>query len=233
MPTLTTLISSIEDILQDGAYTQERLTDRINLALQHIAGGIRMPNQISPPLPDLYTYGTVNTSTSLPYVSLPSDYQRNVSLVYLEGNYKINPPRGGDYYAFRLFANQTHDKGFAETGTIYRVAVKGSNIYYQGIPTATTTIGVHYYKKPDTMALEGDSPEGLPEHLAELLIKHYVLMNIFGEAIEDGQDNTGIGSKYHAGKFYTYMTDLCDYVGIDAEPEYYGAGGFVDAGRCD
>jgi hypothetical protein len=234
MPTLSTLVSSIEDILQDPAYPPERLIDRINDALQHIAGGIRMPDgQTSPPLPDLYSYGVVNTSTTLPYVSLPADYQRKVSLVYLDGKYRINPPRGGDYYAFKLFTNQISNKGFAETGTIYRVAIKGKNIYYQGIPAVSTTIGVHYYKKPDILALDGDEPEGIPEHLAGGLIKHYVIMNIFGEAVEDGQDNTGIGNKYHAGKFYAYMTDLLDYIGIDGEPEYYGSGGFEDRGVCD
>lgn len=234
MPTLSTLISSIDDILQDPAYTSEILTDKINDALQHIAGGIRMPDgQVSPPLPDLYAYGTVDTSITLPYVSLPSDYQRKVTLVYDSDNNKINPPTGGDYYAFKLFLNQIHDKGLEETGSIYRVAVKGTRIYYQGIPTAITTLGIHYYKKPDTLSLDADEPDGLPAHLAGFLIKHYVLMNIFGEAIEDGQDDKGIGTKYHSDKFFTYMWDLLDYIGIDAEPEYYGSGGFEDRGICD
>jgi hypothetical protein len=34
-------------------------------------------------------------------------------------------------------------------------------------------------------------------------------------------------------KFIEAMTDLCDFVGIDAEPQYYGEGGSEDRGVCD
>ncbi len=113
------------------------------------------------------------------------------------------------------------------------VCVKGSKLYYQGIPTAATTLGLHYYKKPTTMVTATDEPDGIPEHLQLRLIKHYVCKEIMGEAIEDGQDNHGIGVKYHTGKFYEAMTELCDYIGIDAKPHFYGCGDFADAGACD
>jgi hypothetical protein len=83
------------------------------------------------------------------------------------------------------------------------------------------------------MAGDADCPDGIPEHLQMRLIKHYCCKEIFGEAIEDGQDNTGIGTKYHSMKFIEAMTDLCDFVGIDAEPQYYGEGGSEDRGVCD
>ena len=34
-----------------------------------------------------------------------------------------------------------------------------------------------------------DTPDGIPDHLQEDLIKHRVLMDIFGEAIEDGRQH--------------------------------------------
>jgi hypothetical protein len=55
-----------------------------------------------------------------------------------------------------------------------------------------------------------------------------------GEKIEDGQDNTGIGTKYHTAKFFEAMTDLIDFIGItDASPMYYGEGGYEDRGIVD
>jgi hypothetical protein len=232
---LTTLTNAIQDILQDSAYNNAKIAERINDAVDSIAAGIRMPNgQISPPLPDLFTMSTVTTSTTLPYVSLPVNYQRSVMNVYDSSGNVISSPRGGNYYSFNLFLRQIQNSALTETGSVYKVCVKGTKLYYQGIPTAAATLGLHYYKKPTTMVTATDEPDGIPEHLQLRLIKHYVCKEIFGEAIEDGQDNTGIGVKYHTGKFYEAMTDLIDFIGItDAAPTYYGGDDFEDLGACD
>lgn len=231
---LTTLTDAIQEIIQDSAYTSANIASRINDAVNAIAAGIRMPNgEISPPLPDLFTINTVTTSTTLPYVSLPVNYQRNVVHIYDSSGNVFAPPRGGNYYSFNLFLKGVSNFNLTEAGSIYRVCVKGSKLYYQGIPTAATTLGLHYYRKATTMVNGTDEPDGIPEHLQLRLIKHYVCKEIFGEAIEDGQDNTGIGVKYHTGKFYEAMTDLVDFIGIDAAPRFYGGGDFEDAGACD
>jgi hypothetical protein len=79
-----------------------------------------------------------------------------------------------------------------------------------------------YYKVPDTLVGNSDEHEGIPDHLQKRLVKHYVCKEIFGEGLEDGDDSKGTGCKYHTAKFYEAMIDLIDFVGIDAEPEYYG-----------
>jgi hypothetical protein len=234
MSTLTTIVTAIDDILDDAAYTEQKVIDRINDALQSIAAGIRMPDGgISPPLPDLFAYGTVDTSITLPYISLPATYQRNVFLVYDSGNNKIEPPRGGGYYSFVRFMQQVNNLRLAETGSIYRVAVKGLRIYYQGIPAASTTLGLQYYRKPATLVLDGDVPEGIPDHLAKDLLKHAVIRDVYGEKIEAGVTEPSRGMQYHTAKFFELLTALCDFTGIDASPEYYGEGGSEDAGACD
>jgi len=234
MATLDEIVASIQDSLQDTAFAREILVPKINTSLQSIAAGVRMPNgEVSPPLPDLYAFGTVNTSITLPYVSLPADYQRNADKFYDSSFYQLASPRGGGYYAFNRFLGQISNKSLAETGSIYLVAVKGTRIYYQGIPAASTVIGLHYYRKPATLALDGDIPEGLPDHLAEDLLKHAVCMKVYGE-IEDGQFNRGIGVQQHTAQFFSLMVNLCDFIGpADASPQYYGDGGYVDAGVCD
>lgn len=231
---LSSLLAAIKEIIQDPAYTDLLLTGRINDAVSAIAAGIRMPNgEISPPLPDLYKYAVVNTSTTLPYVSLPADYQRKVVKIYDSTSYLISSIPGGDYYSFSKFLGRLNKLDMTETGSVYQVCIKGTKLYYQGIPSVTFPLGIHYYRKPVAMAGDADCPDGIPEHLQMRLIKHYCCKEIFGEAIEDGQDNTGIGTKYHSMKFIEAMTDLCDFVGIDAEPQYYGEGGSEDRGVCD
>jgi hypothetical protein len=231
---LNTLTNAIQDILQDSAYSNPKVESLINDAVTAIAAGIRMPDgSVSPPLPDLFTISTVTTVAGLAYASLPVNYQRGLANVYDSSGVRISHPRGGDYYSFNLFLRQANHKALMETGSVYMVCVKGTKLYYQGIPTAVATLGLHYYKKPTTMVTATDEPDGIPEHLQLRLIKHYVLKEIFGEAIEDGQDNKGMGVKYHTGKFFEAMTDLVDFIGIDATPTYYGGDDFEDLGACD
>ena len=236
MVTLTSIVTSIQNVLQDKAYTIPYLIDQVNEAVQNIAAGIRMPNgQISPPLPDLYDYAVVNTSTTLPYVSLPVVYQRGVFNICDDTLYQILAPRGGDYYSFTRFLRQINKLDLSETGSVYRVCIKGTKLYYQGIPSSPYPLGIHFYRKPATLALDGDTVDAFAsfDHLTNSLIKHYVLKDIFGEKIEDGQDNKGIGTKYHTEKFFNDMTDLIDFIGVDAEPQYYGEGGYEDRGTVD
>jgi hypothetical protein len=230
---LSSLISGIQDVIQDLSFDEESIRRHINNAILNIAAGIRMPNgEISPPLPDLYQYRVVNTS-SLSYVMLPSDYQRKIFNVCDATLYQILPPRGGDYYAFSKFLKQINKIDFSEQGEVYRLCIRGNKLFYQGIPSTPYPLGLHYYRKPAVLSLDGDIPEGIPEHLHHSIIKHYVCKDYFGEKIEDGQDNTAIGTKYHTGKFFEDMHYLIDFIGRDAEPMYYGEGGYEDRGSCD
>jgi hypothetical protein len=232
---LNTLTNAIQDILQDSAYSNPKVESLINDAVTAIAAGIRMPDgSVSPPLPDLFTISTVTTVAGLAYASLPVNYQRGLANVYDSSGVRISHPRGGDYYSFNLFLRQANHKALMETGSVYMVCVKGTKLYYQGIPTAVATLGLHYYKKPTTMVTATDEPDGIPEHLQLRLIKHYVIMTIFGEQIESGVSEPAIGYKYHEKQFYTAMTDLIDFIGItDAAPTYYGGDDFEDLGACD
>jgi hypothetical protein len=237
MANLSSIVTGIQFVLQDKKYTSTYLIGQVNEAMNNIAAGIRMPDQqISPPLPDLYKYAVVNTDLTLPYVSLPSDYQRKVFKIIDQTLYQILPPEGGDYYSFARFLRQINRLDFSETGEVYRVAIKGSKLYYQGIPSAAYPLGVHYYRKPVPMSLEGDEPDGIPSELSHLqssLLKHYVLRDIYGEMLEAGVTEPAAALKYHTQKFFEDMTDLVDYIGIDAEAQYYGSQSQEDRGVCD
>jgi len=233
--TLSYLIEAIDGIIQDSAFDAVKITKRLNLMQSRIAGGIKMPDgSMSPSLPDLYKYGTVTTLTTAAYVSLPSDYQRNAFKILDSSGNKIAPPRGGDYYAFNLFLKQVYDLTLSAVGAITKVAIKGRKLYYQGIPATAETLGIHYYRKPTDMELDDDCPDGIPtEDLQYRLLVHGVCADIFGVAIEDGQDNAGVGVKYHTGKFMEAMFELVQFIGEDSEPQYYGDDSYQDGGVCD
>ena len=232
---LSVLLASVKAVLQDSAYTDETLTAKINEAVNQIAAGVRMPDgSISPALPNLYKTRTITTALARAYVSMPSDYQRNMINVADSSGNRILPPAGGDYYAFQKFMKQISDMRMAETGSIYRVCVKGNRFYYQGIPTVAETLWIQYYRKPTEMVATTDLADGPPSHLQEILIKSYVLKELFAEGIEYGEGERSSGARYWTSKFYETMVSLIDYVGIvDGEPLYYGEDSFEDRGICD
>jgi len=222
MATLLSLTAAIEGIIQDPSYTD--LTDRINEAALNICAGVRMPDgTTSPPMPELMMSDTLAT-TALAYVSLPNDYQRGLFYVSDSSGDRILPPEGGNYYSFMLFMNHCYKKDLSETGSVSKVCVRGMRLYYQGIPEDSEDLVVMYYRIPGEMVDNDDEPSGIPDHLQSRLIKHWVCKEIFGEGLEDGAEAHGTGTKYHTDKFYTAMIDLIDFIGVDAEPEYYAAG---------
>lgn len=228
MATLASLTTTIEEIIRNDATTD--LTARINNAVSAICGGILLPDgRFSPPLPDLYALTTVATTANA-YASLPTNYQRNLFYVADDNGNRILPPAGGDYYDFILFVNNVTEKDLTESGSVYRVAVKGSNLYYQGIPSASEDLTIMYYTKPTDMSSPADTPSGIPEHFQERLIKHYVCRDVLGDILE-GADSSKY--KYHTERFYAAMYELVDFIGIDGEPAYMAGGDYVDLGICD
>jgi len=227
MATLASLTASIISVIQDTSYTD--LTDRINDAISSICGGVRMPDgTISPPLPELMNTDTVAT-TDEAYADLPTDYQRNLFYVVDSSSERILSMDGGGYYSFMLFLNHCYKKDLTETGSVTKVCVRGKKLYYQGIPDESEDLTVMYYKLPTELSVTTDEVDGIPDHLQTRLIKHYVCKEIFGEGLEDGAEAHGTGTKYHTEKFYDAMTDLADFIGVDAEPEYYAS----DDNSCD
>jgi len=235
MTTLSDLRIDVATIIKPLVYTNSILTSKINKAVTSIAAGIRLPNGIvSPCLPDLYSSGTVGTSTTEAYKALPSTYQRNVFYVSDDNGDRIPPPVGGNYDDFMLFLNQVTEKDLSETGSIYRVAVKGSNLYYQGIPSSSEALIVNFYRKPVDMSNDNDTPDGIPTHLQDRLLKYYTAFDILKDNITDNKVIMA-KIKYYEEEFYKAMQDLVDFIPIDAEPVYYASDNniYTDGAICD
>lgn len=232
MATLASLTAVIEEVIDDDSI---EITNKINDSISMISAGIRMPDGIiSPPLPELYTSDTVPTTVNA-YADLPANYQRNVFYIADSSGDRILPPAGGTYYDFMLFLNNIQKKDLSETGSVYRVCVRGKKLYYQGIPSASEDLTIHYYKKPTVLVQGTNEVNGIPDHLQTRLIKHDVCRNIFGTLLEDGENSNKMGYDHHTAKFYEAMIDLVDFIGIDAEPIYMAGGNsdFTDGAICD
>lgn len=208
MATLAELIASVQEIIQDESYTDAAITSKLNANLQKIAGGIEKdPGVLTLPLPELFASDTVTTSTSAAYVSLPSDYQRDVV--------QVVDSDGVDIEIYESFQNFILDyAGLSSSGSVTAAAIKGRKLYYQGIPTAAETLTVYYHKTPDTMSLSTDEPEGLPAHLASDLLVYATARDIY-MLIEDGVEGEGANTARYNAFFNGALTRLEASIPLD------------------
>lgn len=202
------------NIIDDAGYSAT-ISTFINEAVLFIAGGVRMPDRsVSPPLPGLFTIGTVIAGPTDNKVALPAGFQRNLEYAY--SGYSGTTVRV--HRSFRRLVKTF--PSMAVPGPVVAVAQKGSNLYYQGIPLAPDTLTIHYYRRPTDMTTTASTPDGIPEHLQERLITHRAAWRVFDE-IEDGIEGRKVNTEYHLRRFYEAMDDLIAFVGQDGEPLFY------------
>ena len=72
-------------------------------------------------------------------------------------------------------------------GDVEMVALEGTTLYYQGIPSEATALLIHHYIYPDELAGANDVPNYLPESTHRKLLIHGAAAILY-EYIEDGLD---------------------------------------------
>jgi len=186
MPTFATLIARTNALVDDTLlYTS--LGNFINQGVSEIAGGMPslldgisdpLPNALTPPLPDLFTIDTVDTSTSAAYVDMPDNFQRDLQFVASATGSEIDIAD-----SFIEFV-ETYPL-LNKSGRISDVIEHGRKLYYQGIPTVSEEVTIHYYRKPVEMVNDNDTPDGIPEHLQISLLVNFAAWKAY-EHLEDG-----------------------------------------------
>lgn len=200
MATVETLITEVRRIVQDSSYSDSDILGFLNQAVQETAGDPRVF------LPDMEDQDDVTTSTSVSYVALPSDYQKELFYCY----------NATKYWRIKVFASlgmlQREFSRLDQGGAIVGVAVKGSDLHYQRIPSSEETLQLHFYRKPTDMSDLTDTPDGIPDHLQKPLLVSYACSEIYSE-IE--QDITGqkINTAYYAGKYQEGIAKLVAFIG--------------------
>ena len=120
------------------------------------------------------------------YVAMPTTFQRD--LVFAAGSNNVEIDIGNSWVEF-MESNPL----LSRSGSIYEVIEQGDNLYYQGIPTTSETVTVHFYRKPVDMSGDDAVPDGIPASLQIPLLVNYAckeLFNLIEDGIEDPQTNT-------------------------------------------
>ena len=206
------LVSEIQDIIQDSDYSQEDIIVRINAALFEIASGLDIPTKqdITAPIPGLFTSDTLSLVNTARYVDMPSDFQRGPVTVYGETSGRVE--------LMSSFRRYMLDYPTLETGdSIYRAILNGNKLYVY--PSVTEDVTVTYYSEPETLTEDGDEPSWLPSQFHSRLVVNMVCRDIFNR-IEDGLEGSKPNTLYYQNELDKgiYAFDL--YIGEDGYPEY-------------
>lgn len=210
---LDKLIQQVDRITQDSDFDSTAITDYLNRGMLEIAGGIRRADSstITQPLPNLFIVGTVSTTDTFK-VSLPVDYHRDVvfAVDYLGRELPI-------YDSFIEFMKVY--PALNATGTVNALAIKGRDLYYQGIPDTVQTITLHYHRYPVDMVDGEDEPDGLPSNFHNILVD-YACKEFF-TMVEDGIDGKNINTMKYEQRFQRGLEALEASIAAEAAPFSY------------
>ena len=179
MATLTQLKSKVMDVIRDAQVRNTSITNYLNTGVSEIASGLpsAFGSFMTPPLPDLFTIDTVDTDTTDAYVSMPDTFQRALVFAADEDGVEIDIANSWIEFA-------SDYPLLDRSGSVNEVAEKGGNLYYQGIPTTSEEITVHFYRSPVDMVLPASTPDGIPNNFQERLLVNYAVYRIY-ELIEE------------------------------------------------
>jgi len=200
--TQTTLLAEVDRIIQDDSYTEAIQLSFLNQAMQDVAGLVL--------LPELETSSAVSTSITLSYVALPSNYQRNLFDCY-------NSTRSWHIkiYGSLVLLNRNFQQ-LDQAGSIQGVAIRGTNLHYQRIPSTSESLTLFYYRPPVDMASGATEPDGIPQHLARPLLVHGACKGIYSE-IEEDIKGKKVNTLYHEGEYNKALAKLIAFVGPEAK----------------
>ena len=215
---LKTLVDEVTLIIQDSSFTEANIITRLNEAQLEIAGGTpsNLGSWLTPPLPGLLTIGKVDTATDAAYVAMPdgtgvyADFQRDLQFVASSDGVEIDLAD-----SFRSFV-ETYPL-LDKSGQITECCEFGNKFYYQGIPTTSEEVTIHYYRFPTDMADDADEPDGIPKHLHRALLVNHVCWKIY-ELIEDGTEEAGANTKKYLDLFLAAMYKLELFIPYENRP---------------
>ena len=181
MPNLPYLMDRVQEIIKDPSY-DKYLIDLFNEAMYEIAGS-EYPLIL---LPELETEDTVTTSTTLPYVDLPSDYHRHL--------YAVKSDQDDDAVIGVVKSLRQLQKMYGvdldEPGRIQYVTIRGNKLYYQPIDSTANVLTLYYYKLPtEFTANDSDDITVIPNEWQVKLLVNHVVARYYGIRNEWEREN--------------------------------------------
>jgi len=200
--TYAELIAKVSNIIQDDSFSDLAIGEYLNQAQAEVAGGMQsaLGDWVTPPLPKLFTIATINTITDAAYVAMPDNFQRSLQFVASNKGYEI------DIAESFISFSETYPL-LNQVGRISEVIEFGNLFYYQGIPSISEEVTLHFYRTPTDMVSDNDEPDGIPKYLQRSLLTNHAAWKIY-EMIEDGIDGEALNTTKYMTLFYQALKTL-------------------------
>jgi len=189
---LSAIRSEVMDKIQDPSYDKDTVDKFINRALAYTAGQID--------LPELKGFATVSTVLGQAYASLSgvSDGFSGILRKVKDSNkepVEIYPSLD------LLFDDYDMDK----EGAVEAVALEGSVLWYQKIPTAVETLTCLLFRNPLPLSESNSETTVIPEQLQHKLLVEGAVYFIYDE-IEDGIEEPKTNTTFYFAHSFSDMS---------------------------
>lgn len=200
MATFLELCDEVRDLASDSSL-DSKIKGFVNRAFRAATGDIPVP------VPGLFKTGTLTTHLTNPYVTMPTDYQRDLD------SYVYSTAQNDVFKLVPTFSElQVMFPGLNETGAILTGCLVGRTLYYQRRPGSADTLRLAYFSYPTALSADSSEPTVLPPHLHERLLVSKALVYCF-ERIELGLDSKKTNTEYYEGEYQKALADLALWVG--------------------
>jgi len=189
--TFTEICENVKVCIQDtewGSENPDELKTKVNQAYQEIT------EETSVVIPELKTFTTITTSVVNTYVTIAADFSRLLRIVRSDGG-SITILDGGLKDLIEMYPL------LDDTGSVRYLAVEGSTLWYQGMPSVAETLVALYQKKVVKLVNTTDVPLVLPDHLQYPLLVNKAAMLCWRE-IEDGIEGDKVNTARYQGYYF-------------------------------
>jgi hypothetical protein len=200
--TFRQLKDEVEVILQDSsADLIDRIPHALNEALFSVADELISEGGI----PELKRIGTFTTVVGQAWATMPTGFNGKLLFVGNESE-SLAIATGGVRQLME--GNPELDS----TGDVHTVALEGSTIYYQGIPSSATSFPILYQINPTQWTDDVDTTDTwVPTHLERGLFVHKAASILFN-LVEDGIDGEKVNTKAQLGLHAGYLTQMREFL---------------------
>lgn len=197
---VTELIEKVQGTVQDSSFIEDVVLGYLNQGLLTVAGLDFVH------IPELETHDEVETVADAYLVDLPDDYHKSLLQAFSVTNNR-------NIVIYPSYVRMTERLGRAGSGGYVRgVAVKGSQLCYNPIPSSKETISLVYYAYPTPLQDTDDEPDILPRHIGEKLLHAYACKECF-DLIEDGIDGKKVNTARWEEKYNQALVELTRFLG--------------------
>ena len=192
----------------------KELIDEVTITLQETSPDIldRIPGWLNDALADAIEQARVPGFKQLETVDTVLDQAYTVLPSIFNGKMLYVGTKNGELENGTLEELLEDNPELDTTGSLYKVAVEGNLVYYQGIPDEVTSITLLYRRPPVEMVNDDDVPDGIPSWLCREVLVPGASMRGFN-LIEDGIDGEKVNTNAQLILYNRGIFKLMEFVG--------------------